>query len=126
MNQFVKTVFLTIMGVVAAMLLYLFLFGNRNLDGDNLYMGTANYHWKGALWYAAEQLETPIAKYYYEYCFLPNIHSNDYVDEALDGSKSSTYYKNGNLQLTETNLSGNNDLYTFGSSSIPHYSTGWR
>ena len=92
-----------------------------------MYIGTANLHWKGALWYAAEQLETPISKYYYEYCFLPNIHSNDYVDEALEGIKdTTTYYKNGNLQLTETNLSGNNDLYRFASHDIPHYSTGWR
>lgn len=128
MNNLVKNVFLLMMGLVAAFLVYFMLFGNRSLDGHNIYMGSANLHWKGALWYAAEQLENPISRYYYEYCYLPNIHTNDYLDEALGGTRNTGgLYYHGSMQETRTDLSGSDDLYTFHSTGdITHYSTGWR
>lgn len=126
MNGLVKSVFLFIMAVVAALLLYFMLFGNQSLTGTNLYMGGANLHWKGALWYAAEQMENPISRYYYEYCYLPNVHANDYIDESLGGTTSSLY-PSGNLQSTGTDLSTSIDMYSYSSvAGIVHYSTGWR
>lgn len=37
----------------------------------------------GALWVISNNIQAPIAQYYYEYCYLPNIHENDAVDSAL-------------------------------------------
>lgn len=136
MINLVKNVFLTIMGVTVAMILYMVFFGTTSFDGTSL-VGTKTGNitqtssWQGVLWYAAESIETPISRYYYEYCYLPNIHQSDYVDEALGGIKNSAYY-NGNIQQTRTDLSydASNpcaDFYNFGVSltGIPYYSTGW-
>ncbi len=129
MNNLVKNAFLVIMGVTVAMLLYLALFGTYDLNGNSLVDTTTGTitqttEWKGALWYAAEAMENPISRYYYEYCYLPNLHKNDYVDEALGGSKSFS-----SLQKTATDLSSSptDDTYNFstGSSTFQTYSTGW-
>lgn len=129
MTNLVKNAFLVIMGVTVAMLLYLALFGTYDLNGNSL-VGTKTgtitqtTEWKGALWYAAEAMENPISRYYYEYCYLPNLHKNDYVDEALGGSKSFS-----SIQKTPTDLSSSptDDTYSFstGSSIFQTYSTGW-
>lgn len=55
-------------------LLYAFFFGS----GD----------WEGALFYASRQMEYPIAKYYYTYCYLPEVHMEDGTDKALGGTVS--------------------------------------
>ena len=131
MNNLVKNAFLVIMGVTVAMLLYLALFGTYDLNGNSL-VGTKTGNitqlseWKGALWFAAEAMENPISRYYYEYCYLPSLHKNDYVDEALGGSK--TY---STMQRTTTDLSSTptDDTYNFttgGSSVLQTYSTGWK
>lgn len=131
MNNLVKNAFLVIMGVTVAMLLYLALFGTYDLNGNSL-VGTKTGNitqlseWKGALWFAAEAMENPISRYYYEYCYLPSLHKNDYVDEALGGSK--TY---STMQRTTTDLSSTptDDTYNFttgGSSVFQTYSTGWK
>lgn len=129
MTNLVKNAFLVIMGVTVAMLLYLALFGTYDLNGNSLVGSTTGTitqtsEWKGALWYAAEAMENPISRYYYEYCYLPNLHKNDYVDEALGGSKSFS-----SLQKTATDLSSSptDDTYNFstGSSTFQTYSTGW-
>lgn len=129
MNDLVKNVFLVIMGVIAAVVLYILLFGSLNFQGQRIeapeqagYEDTLDY-WKGALWYAAEMMESPIARYYYMYCYIPNMHANDYVDENLGGSK------NGWAQIrgTQPDLSSSgSDLYTFPDNGLPHWSTGWR
>ena len=129
MTNLVKNAFLVIMGVTVAMLLYLALFGTYDLNGNSL-VGTKTgtiaqtTEWKGALWYAAEAMENPISRYYYEYCYLPNLHKNDYVDEALGGSKSFS-----SIQKTPTDLSSSptDDTYSFStySSIFQTYSTGW-
>lgn len=132
MNNLVKNAFLVIMGVTVAMILYLVLFGTYDLNGNSL-VGTKTGNitqvseWKGVLWYAAEAMETPISRYYYEYCYLPNLHKDDYVDEALGGSKNFS-----TLQRTTTDLSStptdDKDTYNFSisnSSVFPTYSTEW-
>lgn len=135
MNSIIKNVFLMIMGVTVAWFLYLALFGTQGFNGNDLSnasMGqvTQSSSWKGALWYMAEAVEKPISRYYYEYCYLPNIHSNDYVDEALNGSKSSTLYTSFHSTATGNYAvsGGYDDLYEFtaGSGDCIHYSTGWR
>lgn len=131
MNGLVKNAFLVIMGVTVAMLLYFALFGTVDLDGNSLVGNkTGNIeqtsYWRGALWYAAEAMENPISRYYYEYCYLPSIHKDDYVDEALGGSQTFS-----SIQKTATNLSSSptDDTYSFstGNSTVfQTYSTGWK
>ena len=128
----VKNVFLVIMGVTVAVILYLVLFGTTSLRGESLVgkkVGNIDSvtEWQGALWYMARAVENPISRYYYEYCYLPNIHQNDYVDQALGGTPNVS-----DIQKTETDLTRNytkpyDDLYNFPSEHdcIYHYSTGW-
>lgn len=138
MNNLVKNVFLLIMSVTVAMILYMVFFGTVGFNGNSLVgekIGNIEQtsSWNGVIWYMARAIETPISRYYYEYCYLPNIHQNDYVDEALGGIKNSDYYYNGDIQETETDLSQSAsnpyaDLYDFHPShnGIVHYSTGWK
>ena len=137
MNKLVKTVFLVIMGVTVAMILYLVLFGTRSLNGDDLSnTKTGNIQqseeWEGVLWYMGKAMETPIARYYYEYCFLPNIHQNDYVDEALGGKANPDMYDGTNIHKTQSNIGNDTsdpyvDLYNFinKTDGVTHYSSGW-
>ena len=130
----VKNVFLVLMYTVMAVILYLVFFGTKSLNGNDLVgvqIGTITQtqSWKGLIWFMAGAVENSTARYYYEYCFLPNIHNDDYVDEALGGQPSSSYFESGDLQKTETNLSSaSSDLYNFPAenSGIRHYSTGWK
>lgn len=133
MIRMVKDVFLVIIGVTVAMILYLVLFGTYDLDGNSL-VGTKTGNieqtkeWQGVIWYMARSIETPISRYYFEYCYIPSVHQNDYVDEVLGGTKYVSYY-DGNLQHTKTDLSNNSkDFYNFtsGTNGIYHYTTGWR
>lgn len=117
------------MGVTVAAILYLVFFGTYDFNGNSL-VGTKTGNiqqtseWEGVLWYMTEYLETPIARYYYEYCYLPNVHANDYVSEALGMYKNEDYYNN-NIQKTASDLSvstdASNDFY-YGAT----YSTGWK
>lgn len=127
MTGLVKNVFLLIMGSTVAYVLYFILFGYIGWNGQHMDidMASTGYRsmarWKGALWYAAEMVETPISRYYYMCCYLPNIHMNDYVDENLGGT-----LKEGNIFKTPTDLkSTDSDLMNF-SHTTKYFSTGWR
>lgn len=132
MEGFVKHVFTFLIWVTIAWLAYLVLFGTYSLGGrdlatgDTAYTGnmTQNVAWKGVLWNAALAVETPISKYYYEFCFLPNMHAGDYVDEALGLNKNPSVFNSNNLFETETDLSGA-ESGTY-SDLGANYSTGWR
>lgn len=126
MDKMVKHVFTFLMWVTIAWLLYLVFFGTYSLQGRDMTSDGAAYTgnidqtvaWEGVLWHAAKAIENPISKYYYEFCYLPNIHASDYVDEALGGMPAY-----GDLFSTETDLSlVNSDMYTLS----PNYSSGWR
>lgn len=109
-NSLVKNVFLMLMGSTVALILYFVFFGVNMAP-----YGT----WEGVLWWSARAVETPISRYYYEYCYLPNVYSSYYVDEALDGARIVS-----DIQDTPADLSSVDDLYIFTGSD--HYSTGWR
>lgn len=124
MTGFVKHVFTFLLWVTIAWIAYLVFFGTYSLDGRSLVDGSTAYtgnteqtsEWKGVLWHAAVSSENPISKYYYEYCFLPNVHAGDYVDAALGGTARYALFE------TITDLEGDSDMY-----SVPSdYSTGWR
>ena len=87
MHKMVKAVFLAIMGAVLAYTLFVVFFGNRvRLFGANV-----AGNWNGVLHYAALAMEKPIARYYYDNCYLPTAHMNDGVDEALGYSIETNY-----------------------------------
>lgn len=111
MHKLVKNVFLMILGVTVALILYFVFFG----------VNLAPYGtWEGLIYHSARAIETPISRYYYEYCYLPSIHSNDAVDSALGGTSTVS-----NIQQTPSDLNYGVDIYSF-SSAPDHYSTGWR
>lgn len=124
MTGFVKHVFTFLLWVTIAWIAYLVLFGTYSLGGRNLADGSTAYtgntsqtnQWKGVLWNAAVASENPISKYYYEFCFVPNVRAGDYVDAALGGTA------NYGLFDTITDLEGASDMY----SVSPSYSSDWR
>lgn len=125
MEKFVKNIFLTMMGVVVAMLLYFAFFG-FHLSGDSYYSGN---EWEGALWYAGRAIETPLSRFYYEYCYLPTVNRDNAVDSALGGTQINPLQKTES-DLTDSSTRKSSDNYSFesatSSSNISYYySTGW-
>lgn len=132
MTSFTKHVFTFMIWISIAWIAYLALFGTYSLQGRNLATGDTAYTgntsqttaWKGVLWNAALAVENPISKYYYEFCYVPNIHAGDYVDAALGLSPSGYATTGGNtLFNTITDLQGSSDMYD---ASSANYSSGWR
>lgn len=78
--------------------------------------------WEGALFYASRQVEHPISKYYYTYCYLPNVHMEDGVDVSLGATLAEDY---SSIMKTESDLSSpTSDNSSFGTENY-HYSSGW-
>ena len=107
MSDFVRTAFGVLGCAVAGAILFAVLLGNpfhsnTSLAGD----------WKGVLYYAAQQIETPIAKYYYNYTYYPRAHEYDAIDKELGASIQNA------SDLSSQDVS---DI-----SSKAKYSTGWR
>mgnify|MGYP003420227439 FL=1 len=67
LNPVVKSVFMILISIMLASLLYIVL-----LRGEN-----------SALGYACKAIETPISAYYYEYAFYPSTHVNSGIASAL-------------------------------------------
>ena len=110
MNDLVKNAFLMIMGATVAVILYWVFFGNGV--------------WRGVIWFAADAVESSISRYYYEFCYLPNAHVNDYMDESLG---CSIIFPINDIQKTTSDLSSTDLVsvpidYTEASAV---YSTGW-
>lgn len=106
MTNFVKTAFGILGFAIAGAILFAVLFGNpfhsqTSLAGD----------WKGVLYYAAEQTEIPIAKYYYDYTYYPRAHEYDVIDKELGAS------------VQNVSDLGSKDVSDI--SSKAKYSTGW-
>ena len=115
MVNLTKNVFLMILGTVIAMILYFLFFGTPagNINGVIQWQ-----EFRGMIYYTARLAETPIAKYYYEYSYIPNSHANDYIDDALGGHSTVT-----DIYNTPSDLSGDtSDYYNF---SGTYWSTGW-
>lgn len=155
----VKNVFLALMGAIVAVILYLIMFGWGN--GDYRFLSTgviksdvntgvgANVNktqFDGVIFIAARNIEGSIARYYYEYCYLPNAHVNDGYDMALGyiSGKDISYQttpsnlvdrattivpndkSNGSKRefILNTNTGGV-PSYSIASSSLKASSTGW-
>lgn len=126
----VKNVFLVIMGVTVALVLYVILFGTTNLTGvqidEKAYTKTTGYKkliaWEGALWYMARNMESPIARYYYDYCYVPNVMQSYDTDLALGMT-----VKYPDLNSIPTDLSGI-DLVNIKTINNPYpcYTSGWK
>lgn len=112
-SKVLRMAFFSVMCAVLMSTLYFVFFGQGS--------------WEGALFYATRQTEIPISKYYYTYCYLPNVHMNDAIDEALGGSIIIAVDENGigDLLDTEPNLSTDDSSNVNFFSSGDHYSDGW-
>lgn len=122
LNKVLKGVFAGIGCAVLMAILYFILFGGKAIDFQGKTY-SAGSDWEGALFYASRQIEHPISKYYYSYCYLPSVHMEDSVDISLGGGHKADIT---NINKTESDLSSDNSdnaLFT----SIPnHWSTGWK
>ena len=131
MNEFVKALFLTLLGTTVALVLYYVFFGQVRTGGVGLFRSsTSNESWKGLMFYAAEAIETPISMYYYNYCYLPTALEYSYLDRDLgyvitEDTKNLTY-----LDTTGTVYGGVSQYVDErkgdGTTSVSKYSTGWK
>lgn len=118
-SKVLRGIFFTLACALAMFLLYYALFGSTNLSGGAI---AGTNEWEGALFYASRQIEHPISKYYYSYCYLPNIHMEDDIDASLGASIICNY---DNIMSTESNLSSDISDNSVFSNLYNHYSDGW-
>ena len=116
MHNAIKEVFLLIMMTTLALVLYWVFFGQDSTGH------------KGVLYWLCYNLEAPIAQYYYNYCYLPNVHNSDYIDLEL-GVKmyhNKTHYSQitmADYNSTALELPMDDvNVYNYPSN---HYSAGW-
>ena len=88
MNKMVKNVFLFIMGLMVAFVLYILFFGVTNWDGDTI--TTSGYGraktdgvWMGLIFYMSAAVETNMSRYYNQYCYIPSALKYMDVDKEL-------------------------------------------
>ena len=158
-ENMVKNVFLALMGAIVAIILYLIMFGWGN--GDYRFLSTGGTssdvnssvgayvnksQFDGVVFIAARNIEGSIARYYYEYCYLPNAHVNDGYDMALgyiSGNDISYQKTPSNLVDRATTIvpndksngskcdfmlntnTGGAHIYSVASSNLTASSTGW-
>lgn len=71
----------------------------------------------GALWRMSEAVQTPIAFYYHQYCYTPNMHQTDETDRVLGLTPI------WNLHNTPSNIENKDSVsYPAGNS---YYTTDW-
>lgn len=152
MHKLIDWVFGMIMGAVAAALLFMLFFGSGNAktilfggtsamhsagtftadaDSDTAY-GRTVADWEGVWYWMCSAMEYPIAKYYYDYCYVPEVLGDYYVDDALGidytyenaegiDNYNSTSNTKLNIKRVPTNLNTNEIV----ENSTVEYSTGW-
>lgn len=122
MHSTVGKVFLLLMCVIVAAILYFLFFGTVSKVTSETYEIQGG--WKGVVGVASDGVETSIARYYYNYCYLPTIQGNDGTD-ALVGfnarvPKYSSETESRGFSTTATKTTLGYSLGTF-SSSISGY-----
>lgn len=107
LNGFVKNVFLTIMGVVVAFILYYIAFGATDWRGGSITGNGATVdtdgQWMGLLYFMSASVEVNMSRYYYEYCYIPAIHKNDSIDIDLVRGDSSGFGVSGTKSVDRVN-----------------------
>lgn len=123
LNKVLKGVFAVIGCAVLMAILYFILFGGKAIDFQGKTY-SAGSDWEGVLFYASRQIEHPISKYYYSYCYLPSIHMEDSVDSSLGGIHIASIE---NINKTKSDLSSDTfDNVFFIKPIYSHWSTGWK
>lgn len=72
----------------------------------------------GSLWHLTRSIQSPMSAYYYRYCYIPNIHQTDAIDESL-GIDILYDYESTPYDIENT------DTVSCSGSSYFLYSTGW-
>lgn len=118
MHKLVGNVFFLLMGVIAAVILYFVFFGSANDVDSETYEVKGG--WKGVIGVASDGIETSIARYYYNYCYLPTIQGNDGTDALLGFTARVPNYSSEietlGFKTTATNTTVSYSLGTFSSS----------
>ena len=114
MHNVIKEVFLIIMMTTLALILYWVFFG-QPAPGSGF---------QGVLYWMCHNIEVPISQYYYNYCYLPNMHNSDYIDMEL-GCKLYGKTNHADLSHTDYNSLAIDDMSFISYPSSGHYSSGW-
>lgn len=101
---------------VAKVIYYVFLFLGIAVAASILYKVFFDYP-DGTLWWASRSIQVPMSAYYYRYCYIPEAHQSDSVDEALGGTSLGYEATPYNLGVYD----GTDDITTF----TYEYTTGW-
>lgn len=114
-SKLLRGVFFTLMCAILMSTLYTIFFKVPIKVGD--------IKVNGVLQYSALSMEYPISKYYYTYCYLPNVHMEDSIDVSLGADLKSDY---SSMMNTESDLSSDDsDNSDFSNIETQYYSTGW-
>lgn len=119
MKDLVAMAFGLLMASVIALALYYALFGQDAVG------------WRGALYFAGEQVEGALSEYYYYYCYVPTAKRTEELDVALGGITQSPTHLSMKLYDTSENAVSFSDTAlipktTGGYVQVKHWSTGWK
>jgi hypothetical protein len=128
MNSLVKNVFLSIMGIIVALILYYICFGATSWTGktiDKIGSGTqATYEtdgkWMGLVSYMCASVELSLSRYYFDYCYIPSVHSGDAIDLDLVRGDN-TYGSATGSNIKDKVNATNKELYGLSSANITNY-----
>ncbi len=99
-----------------------------SLIGLTLYMiffGCQPTGWEGLLWSSTRAVEQPVSQYYYKYCYTPNIHKTDYIDNALGYEIISNVEDSSTESCLKDQVADNVARYNASGASSYYYTTGW-
>ena len=94
MNDVVKNVFLFLMGVIVAFVLYILFFGTTDWNGGSIVPKLGqnndmsrtvkmNHEWMGLLFYMTASVEANMSRYYNQYCYIPTVLKYIDIDKDL-------------------------------------------
>ena len=81
MHSVVGKAFLVLMGAIIGAIFYFIFFGTVADVKSETY--EIDGGWKGVIGVASDSIETSVARYYYNYCYLPTIQGNDGTDAMI-------------------------------------------
>ena len=107
MPKLVKEVFFVLMFATIGLVVYILFMGTFTPNGTAITqaqlstgnaMGITNvsseghYGWEGLISYVSRHIELPIARFYYDNCYLPTAHNTTYLDSVISGTPYAPTY----------------------------------
>lgn len=122
MTSTVRNVFFILMFAIIGAILYFIFFGTTNTVTSETYEVQGG--WKGVLGVASDSIEVSIARYYYNYCFLPTVNVNNATDTLLGFNSRDVKYSS-EVESLGFNTTKTNTVPTKGIASFHSEVSGW-